>query len=212
MKSALYTTTGDDPLNDWTKKKLQSISQSQICTQKKIMVTVGGLLPIWSTKAFWKAFWKMVSVKPLHLRSMLSKSESHWKLQRLQPALVNWRDPMLLHQHPQPHIAQPTLQKLSELSFAFLPYSPDLLPTDYHFFKHLDNFLQGKCFHNQQEAKNAFQKFVESWSTDFIYFLFLFFIFYIVVDFVIHWNETAMGLHMFPILIPPPTSLSTQSL
>ena len=39
-----------------------------------------------------------------------------------------------------------------------------------------------------------------------------FFIFFIVVDFVIHWNETAMGLHVFPIPIPPPTSLSTQSL
>ena len=26
------------------------------------------------------------------------------------------------------------------------PYSPDLLLTDYHFFKHLNNFLQGKCF------------------------------------------------------------------
>ena len=39
----------------------------------------------------------------------------------------------------------------------------------------------------------------------FIYFLF-------VVNFVIHWNETAMGLHVFPIPIPPPTSLSTHSL
>ena len=38
------------------------------------------------------------------------------------------------------------------------------------------------------------------------------FFFYIVVDFVIHWNETAMGLHVFPIPIPPPTSLSTRSL
>ena len=36
--------------------------------------------------------------------------------------------------------------------------------------------------------------------------------FFIVVDFVIHWNETAMGLHVFPIPIPPPTSLSTRSL
>ena len=27
--------------------------------------------------------------------------------------------------------------------------------------------LQGKCFHNQQDAENAFQEFVESWSTDF---------------------------------------------
>ena len=37
-------------------------------------------------------------------------------------------------------------------------------------------------------------------------------IIFIVVDFVIHWKETAMGLHVFPIPIPPPTSLSTQSL
>ena len=36
--------------------------------------------------------------------------------------------------------------------------------------------------------------------------------FFLVVDFVIHWNETAMGLHVFPIPIPPPTSLSTRSL
>ena len=27
-----------------------------------------------------------------------------------------------------------------------------------------------------------------------------------------HWNELAMGLHVFPIPIPPPTSLSTRSL
>ena len=39
---------------------------------------------------------------------------------------------------------------------------------------------------------------------------FIFFLF--IVDFVIHWNETAMGLHVFPIPIPPPTSLSTRSL
>ena len=44
------------------------------------------------------------------------------------------------------------------------------------------------------------------------YFLFLFFFFFIVVGFVIHWNESAMGLHVFPIPIPPPTSLSTRSL
>ena len=51
-------------------------------------------------------------------------------------------------------------------SFAYLPYSLDLLPTDYH-FKHLNGFLQGKCFHSQQEAENAFQEFVGSRGTDF---------------------------------------------
>jgi len=39
------------------------------------------------------------------------------------------------------------------------PYSPDLLPTAHHFFKHPDNLLWGEGFHNQQEAENAFQEF-----------------------------------------------------
>ena len=42
--------------------------------------------------------------------------------------------------------------------------------------------------------------------------LFFLYFFLFVVNFVIHWNETAMGLHVFPIPIPPPTSLSTHSL
>ena len=54
---------------------------------KKVMVT-GGLLPIWSTTVFW------VSVKPLYLRSMLSRSmrctengndcSRHWSTERAQ--------------------------------------------------------------------------------------------------------------------------------
>ena len=48
-----------------------------------------------------------------------------------------------------------------------LPGSSDLSATDYHFFKHFDNFLQRKSFHNQQETENAFQEFIESTSTDF---------------------------------------------
>ena len=44
------------------------------------------------------------------------------------------------------------------------------------------------------------------WLGKFIY------LFFIVVDFVIHWNESAMDLHVFPIPIPPPTFLSTWSL
>ena len=46
----------------------------------------------------------------------------------------------------------------------------------------------------------------------FIYLFIYFFIFLFAVDFVMHWNETAMGLHVFPIPTPPPTSLSTRSL
>ena len=40
--------------------------------------------------------------------------------------------------------------------------------------------------------------------------LFVFFLF--VVNYVIHWNEKALSSHVFPIPIPPPTSLPTRSL
>ena len=82
--------------------------------------------------------------------------EVYWKVQRVQPALVNTKDPILLH-NAWLQVAQPMLQKLNELGYQVLPhppYSPNLSPTDYHFSKHL-NFLQRKCFHNQQEAENA---------------------------------------------------------
>ena len=74
-------------------------------------------------------------------------------------ALVSRKGPILLHDYSWPHVEQPVLQKLNELGYEVLcypPYSLDLSPTDYHFFKHLDNFLQGRCFHNQQDAANAF--------------------------------------------------------
>ena len=51
-----------------------------------------------------------------------------------------------------------------------------------------------------------------------VYFFYLFLLvggqllYNIVVVFVIHWHESAMDLHIFPIPIPPPTSLSTRSL
>ena len=57
---------------------------------------------------------------------------------------------------------------------------------------------------------------IEPVSWVFLFFFLTFrcciFFFLFVVDFVIHLNETAMGLHVFPIPIPPPTSLSTQVL
>ena len=78
--------------------------------------------------------------------------EMHRKLQCLEPALINRKGPMLLHYNTWP------LQKLNKLGYEVLPhlpYSSDLPLTDYHFFKHLENFLQGKHFHSQK-AENAF--------------------------------------------------------
>ena len=91
--------------------------------------------------------------------------EMHQKLQCLQPALLNKKSPILLHNSAQAHVTQPTFQKSNELSCEVLPhslYSPECSPTNDHFFKHLNNFFQDKRFHNQHEAENALQDLVES--------------------------------------------------
>ena len=49
-------------------------------------------------------------------------------------------------------------------NFASSTIFPQPLTNLLHFFKHLDNFLQEKCFHNQQDSENAFQEFIESQS------------------------------------------------
>ena len=118
---------------------------------KKSSSLFGGRLLVWSTTAFW------IQAKSLHLRNMLRKSEMHWKLQCLQKGLVNRKVSILLHDNAWPHFTQLTLQKLNEFDYKVLPhlpYLPDLSTTNYHFFKHLDNFfffffLWGKHFHNQ---------------------------------------------------------------
>ncbi|XP_053428824.1 histone-lysine N-methyltransferase SETMAR-like [Nycticebus coucang] len=83
--------------------------------------------------------------------------------------LVNRDRPILLQDNTRPHVTQ-TLLKLQKLDLETLyypPYSPDLAPTDYHFFQGLDLFLQGKLFISQQAVENAFCDFVATCSPGF---------------------------------------------
>ena len=76
----------DNQLSGWT-EKFGSSSQSSTCLPKKFLVTCG-LLPVWSTTAFW------IPVKPWYLRSRLSKlmkctencnsCSQHWSRERAQ--------------------------------------------------------------------------------------------------------------------------------
>ena len=54
--------------------------------------------------------------------------------------------------------------------------------------------------------------FVVAIFSPFIFISWRLLLYYIVVGFAIHWHESAMDLHVFPFLIPPPTSLPTPSL
>ena len=82
QKLDFYPTTGSDQLSGWIKMNPWT------CTKKMSWSLFGGLLPVWSTTAFW------IQVQALHLRSMLSKPRrctkncsacgQHWSTKRAQ--------------------------------------------------------------------------------------------------------------------------------
>ena len=123
---------------------------------KKVMVTVW-----WSAASLTHYFW--IPTKPLHLRSMLSK-----------PMRCPENCNTCSSQQNGPSSSPQCLTTCRTVNTSKVEWigprpshSPDLSPTDYYFFKHLNNFLHGKPFHNQQETENVFQEFVKSRGMDF---------------------------------------------
>ena len=154
-------TTSNDQLSGWT-EKLQSTSQSKTCINETSWSLVGGPLPIWSTTFFWNL------VKPLHLRSMLSKlmrctencntRSQHWSTEKARffttmlehtshnqcfKSWTNWATKFCLIHHI--HLTSHQLTTTSSILIAFCR----------------DNF------HNQQEAEYTFKGFIKSPNTDF---------------------------------------------
>ena len=107
--------------------------------------------------------------KPLHMRGMLSKlirctencnsCSHHWSTERAQ--FFSRTMPNCMPYNQRFKSWRIRLQSFASSSVFTWPL------TNHHSFKHLDNFLQGKCLHNQEEAENAFQEFVKSRSMDF---------------------------------------------
>jgi transposase len=65
---------------------------------------------------------------------------------------------LLLHDNARPHTAYATIEALETLKFEVLsrpPYSPDLAPSDFHFFPHLKRALKGTHFTSDNEVKQA---------------------------------------------------------
>ncbi|XP_076170752.1 histone-lysine N-methyltransferase SETMAR-like [Ptiloglossa arizonensis] len=63
------------------------------------------------------------------------------------PELANRKGVAFHEDNARPHTSLTTRQKLRELGWeviSYPPYSPDQPPSDYHLFKHLQNFLHGK--------------------------------------------------------------------
>ena len=137
IKSGFSMTTSDDPRSDWTKKKVQSTSQAKL-VPKHVTVAVWWSAACLTTTTFW------ILVKPLYLRGMPSKlmrctkncnkCSQHWSTEWAQFFSMITPKSMLHNQ---------CFKSWTGLwSFVLLhpPYSPNLLPIDYHFFKQLNNF------------------------------------------------------------------------
>jgi hypothetical protein len=65
---------------------------------------------------------------------------------------------LLLHDNARLHTAHATFDALETLKFevlSHLPYSPDLAPSDFHFFPHLKRDLKGTHVTSDGEVKQA---------------------------------------------------------
>ena len=115
MKSGFYTTTRDDHLSGWTKRKLQSTSQSQTCTKK-------GHGHWWSAVGLIHDSF-LNPGEPIASENYAQQIDDvHRKLQCFHPALINRQGPVFLHDNAWPHGTQPTVQKLNELGYKVSPH------------------------------------------------------------------------------------------
>ena len=93
----------------WLRRSSQALPKAKSPTKKGSWSLLHDLLPLWSTTAFW------IPVKPLHLRSLLSKSIRCAKNCNACSWQINRQNPILLHENAWLQVAKQTLQKLNEL-------------------------------------------------------------------------------------------------
>jgi hypothetical protein len=77
---------------------------------------------------------------------------------------------LLLHANARPHTARATINALETLKsevLSHLPYSPDLVPSDFHFFPHLKRDLKGTHFTSDDEVKQAVTSWIKQRTPEF---------------------------------------------
>jgi hypothetical protein len=77
---------------------------------------------------------------------------------------------MLLHDNARPHTAAHTVNTLRALKFEVLkhpPYSPDLVPSDFHLFGSMKEHLRGQKFADENEVMEAVQSWLKAMPKSF---------------------------------------------
>ena len=154
MWRKLYT-TGNDQLNVRPRSSSKALPKAKLAP-KKVMVTAW-----WSAAGLIHSNFLNPSETTTSAKYAQQIHEMHRKLKCLQLASANKKGSILLHDNVWWHVTQPMLRKSNELGckvLPHLPYSPDLLPTDYHFFKHLDNFFAEKMLPQPAGGKKCFPR------------------------------------------------------
>ncbi|KAF2346897.1 Origin recognition complex subunit 5 [Trinorchestia longiramus] len=102
-----------------------------------------------------------------------SRSQSemrHLALRQKEPALVNRKGVLFLHDNARPHAApvvRDTIQQLEWETLCHPLYSSGLAPSDYHLFHSLDNHLRRKSFTNEADLRQALTDFFASKTPEF---------------------------------------------
>ena len=76
----------------------------------------------------------------------------------------------LLHNNARPHSAAQTQDRITSFKWEQMdppPYSPDLAPSDFHLFLRLKKCLGGKRFDDDDDLKDAVQKWLTSQAAAF---------------------------------------------
>jgi transposase len=77
---------------------------------------------------------------------------------------------LLLHDNARPHTACITIEALETLKFevsSHPPCSPDLAPSNFHFFPHLKRDLKGTHFTSDDEVKQAVASWIKQRTPEF---------------------------------------------
>jgi histone-lysine N-methyltransferase SETMAR len=106
-----------------------------------------------------------------HGQTVNNERYSAMRKDKLKPAIRSKRRGLLsktviVHDdNARPHAAASTIENIQKLNFERLPHppsSPDLTPSDYHFFGSLKKALWGCEFRSDEEVKQA----VHTWVCD----------------------------------------------